>query len=261
MKAIWKGAISFGLVNIPIKIYKAAESKTLSFKTLDKEGHPVEYKRWCPICKREIKWQEVKKGFKIAKDKYIVLEKKDFEKIKLKTTKSIEIEEFIEAEQIDPIYIEKSYYIVPEETGIKAYSLFVEALRVTNKIAIGKVVIRNKEYLVAIRAYKKGLVMHILHYLQEIKPIEELPELKELVVVKDEELKLAQALIQKLAAKEFDLGKFRDAYTEALKKIIKAKVEGKAFEVEEKREVEEAKSLMEALKASVELAKKKKKEI
>ncbi len=155
MKAIWKGSISFGLVNIPIKIYKATESKTLSFKTLDKEGHPIEYKRWCPICNREVDWKEIKKGFKVSKDKYVILEKEDFEKVKLRTTRTLEIEEFVDAEQIDPILIEKSYYIVPEETGVKAYSLFVEALRVANKIAIGKVVIRNKEYLVVIRAYKK----------------------------------------------------------------------------------------------------------
>jgi DNA end-binding protein Ku len=258
-RAIWKGSISFGLVNIPIKIYSATEDRQISFRTLDKEGHPIEYKRWCPICKKEVKWQEVKKGYKISKDKYIILEKSDFAKIKLRTTKSVEIEEFVDAPQIDPIFIEKSYYVVPDEAGIKAYSLFLEALRISNKVAIGRVVLRNKEYLVALRAYKKGLVMHVLHYLQEIKPIEELAELKELVVVKENELKLAQALISRLTAKEFDASKFKDAYTEALKQIIKAKAAGETIEIEEKVEAEEAKSLMEALKASVEVVRKKKK--
>ncbi|MEM5802052.1 MAG: Ku protein [Candidatus Aenigmatarchaeota archaeon] len=256
-RSIWKGSISFGLVNIPIKVYPAAQSKQLSFHTLCKEGHPLEYKRWCPVERREVKWDEVKKGYKIG-DKYIILEKEDLKKIELKTTKTIDIVEFVDAPQIDPIYIEKSYYVVPEETGVKAYSLFVEALSLQNKIAIGKVVMREKEYLVALRAYKKGLVMHVLHYLGEIKPIEELEELKNVVVVKGEELKLAQVLIEKLTEEKFDIGKFTDTYTEALKKLIKTKAEGKVFKIEE-RPVEEAKSLMEALKISVETVERKKK--
>ena len=258
-KAIFAGSISFGLVNIPIKIYKAVESKTISFNNLHKECHtPIIHKRWCPKCNKEVAYEDLEKGYKIAKDKYVIISKEDLEKLRLKTTKAIEIQEFVDASQIDPLYLEKSYYVVPEETGIKAYSLFVEALRVANKVAIGKVVIRNKEYLVALRAYKKGLVMHILHYLSEVKDIEEFSELKHLVTVREEELKLAQALIAKLTEKEFDLGKFKDSYTEALMKLIKAKAEGKEIKVEVEK-VEEAKSLMEALKASVEAVEKKKK--
>ena len=259
-RAIWKGSISFGLVNIPVKMYKATQDKKLSFTTLDKEGHPLQYKRWCPICNREVKWEEIKKGYKIEKDKYVILEKSDFEKVKLKTTKTIEIVGFVEAPQVDPIFYAKSYYLVPDETGIKAYSLFVEALRLSNKIAIGKVVLKNKEYLVAIRAYKKGLLLQVLHYLDEIIPQEELPELKNLVVVSEEELKLAQALIEKLTQKEVKWEEFKDTYSEALKKIILAKIEGKEIVEEEKKEEAEVKSLMEALKISLERVKKKKKE-
>jgi len=131
--------------------------------------------------------------------------------------------------------------------------LFVEALRLQNKIAIGKLVMRDKEYLVALRAYKKGIVMHALHFLGEIKDIEELSEIKKLIAVKEEELKLAQALITKLTSDEFEISKYKDAYTEALKKMIKAKAEGKEFIVEEEKPAEEAKELMEALKASVEV--------
>jgi len=259
-KSIWNGSISFGLVNIPVKVYTATVSKEISFKSLDKEGHPIHYKRWCPICNREVEWNEIKKGYKISKDKYVIIEKSDLEKIRLKTTKAIEIIEFVDASQIDPLFYEKAYYVVPEETGKKAYVLFVEALRLTNKVAIGKVVMKNKEYLVALRAYKKGLVMHVLHYIGEVKNIEELEEIKHLVPVREEELKLAQALIQKLTEKEFDISKFKDSYTEALKKLIKAKVEGKEIvEVEEEKKEEKEKSLVEALKASVEIASKKKK--
>ncbi|MEM7825417.1 MAG: Ku protein [Candidatus Aenigmatarchaeota archaeon] len=258
-RAIFSGSISFGLVNIPIKVYPAAETRMISFNNLHKEcGTPLVYKRWCPKCQKEVTWQDIEKGYKITKEKYIVVTKEDIEKLRLKTTKVIEIQEFVDASQIDPIFLEKSYYVAPEETGVKAYSLFVEALRVTNKVAIGKVVMRNKEYLVAIRAFKKGLAMHILHYIGEVKEIEELSELKNLVTVKEEELKLAQALISKLTESEFDISKFKDNYTEELMKLIKAKAEGKEIEVKE-APVEEAKDLMEALKASVESVKKKKK--
>ncbi len=260
-KSIWNGSISFGLVNIPVKVYSATKSGKISFQILCKEGHPIEYKRWCPVEQREVKWEEIKKGYKISKDNYVIIEKDELKNIRLPTTKTIEILEFVDAPQIDPIYIDKSYYVVPEDTGIKAYSLFVEALNLANKIAIGKVVMRDKEYLVALRAYKKGIIMHVLHYIGEIKPIEELDELKKLVVVKKEELKLAELLIQKLTQDEFKIEKFSDTYTEAVKNLIKAKLEGKEFEVKSEEKVEEAKSLMEALKASVEVAEKRKKRV
>jgi len=257
-RAIWTGSISFGLVNIPIRVYGATESRVISFNNLHKEcGTPLVYKRWCPKCEKEVAYEDIEKGYKITKEKYVVIKKEDLEKLRLKTTKAIEIQEFVDASQIDPIFLEKSYYVVPEETGIKAYSLFVEALRIANKVAIGKVVMRNKEYLVALRAFKKGLAMHILHYIGEVKDIEELSELKNLVTVKEEELKLAQALISKLTEQEFDVSKFKDTYTEELMKLIKAKAEGKEIEVKEEK-VPETKELVEALKASIESVKKKK---
>ncbi|MCS7105892.1 MAG: Ku protein [Candidatus Aenigmarchaeota archaeon] len=260
VRAIFSGSISFGLVNIPIKIYPATESRVISFNNLHKEcGTPLVYKRWCPKCEKEVAYEDIEKGYKITKEKYVIIKKEDLEKLRLKTTKAIEIQEFVDASQIDPIFLEKSYYVVPEETGIKAYSLFVEALRIANKVAIGKVVMRNKEYLVAIRAFKKGLVMHILHYLGEIKDIEELSELKSLVTVREEELRLAQALISKLTESEFDASKFKDNYTEELMKLIKARAEGKEIEVKEEK-VPETKELVEALKASIESTKKRKEE-
>lgn len=261
MRPIWSGSISFGLVSIPIKIYSATEAKEIGFHNLCPDClTPLKYKRWCSNCEREVSWQEIKKGFKISKERWVVLEKEEIEKIKLPTTKTIEIERFVDVSQIDPIFFEKSYYVVPEETGIKAYSLFVEALRLANKAAIGRVVLKNKEYLVALRPFKKGIAMHILYFIREIRDIEQLSELKNLVVVSKEELELAKVLIGKLTEEEFDISKFKDRYTEALKELIKAKVEGKEFEVKVEERAEEARSLMEALKASVETVKKKKKE-
>jgi DNA end-binding protein Ku len=260
MHAIFSGAITFGLITIPIKIYAATEEKEIKFHNLCPDClTPLTYKRWCPKCDREVKWQEIKKGFKLSKERWVVLEKEELEKIKLPSTKYVEIIQFVDLAQIDPIFFEKSYYIVPEEMGAKAYSLFVEALRLTNRAAIGRVVIRNKEYLVALRAFKKGLVMHVLYYLGEIREIEKLKELENLVVVSKEELELAKTLIEKLSAEEFDLEKFKDRYAEALKEMIKAKIEGKPYEVKAEEKVEEAKNLLEALKASVENADKKKK--
>jgi DNA end-binding protein Ku len=262
MRAIWSGSISFGLVSIPIKIYSATEAKEIEFHNLCNVCHtPLQYKRWCPKCKKEVKWEDIKKGYKITKEKWVVLEKEDLEKIRIPSTKTIEIQQFTDVSQIDPIYFEKTYYVVPEEAGVKAYSLFVEALRLANKAAIGKVVLRNKEYLVALRALGKGIAMHVLYYLGEIRDIGQLSELKNLVVVRKEELELARVLIEKLTKNEFDPKKFKDKYTEALKELIKAKTEGKEFIVKEKKPAEEAKTLMESLKASVEAVKKKKKKV
>ncbi|MCD6403315.1 MAG: Ku protein, partial [Candidatus Aenigmarchaeota archaeon] len=204
-------------------------------------------------------WEEVAKGYKITRDKWVILPRDEIEKLKPTSTKNIEILQFVDISQIDPIYYEKSYYVVPDEAGVKAYSLFVEALRLANKAAIGKVVIRNKEYLVVLRPYKKGLVMHVLYYVGEIRDINELPELKNLVVVSKEELELARALISKLTVDEFDISKFEDTYTKKLIELIKAKAEGKEVKEESVKPVEKAKSLMEALKASIEVAEKKKK--
>jgi len=259
-KAIWKGSISFSLVSIPVVIYTATEPKEIEFHNLCNVCNtPLQYKRWCPKCEKEVAWQDIKKGFKISKERWIVLEKEEIEKIKLPSTKAIDIQSFVDVSQIDPIYFEKAYYVVPEETGIKAYSLFVEALSLANKAAIGKVVLRNKEYAIILRPFHKGLCMHILYYIREIRDIEELPELKNLVVVSKEELELAKALIGKLTEEEFDASRFKDQYSEALKELIKAKAEGKEFKVKAEEKIAEAKSLMEALKTSVEITERKKK--
>jgi DNA end-binding protein Ku len=259
LRAIWSGAISISLISIPIKVYAASQPRQIDLHMVCNVCQtPLLYKRWCPKCNKEVSWQDIDRGYKISKDRWIIIKKEDLDRIKLPTTKTIEIKEFIDVNQIDPIFFEKPYYVVPQETGVKAYSLFVEALRLANKAAIGKVVMRNKEYVVMLRSFKKGILMHVLFYLGEIKPIDELSELKNLVVVSKEELELARVLIQRLTESEFDPKKFKDAYTEALMELIKAKIEGKTIEVKEEKAVE-AKELMEALKASVEAVKKKKK--
>ncbi len=257
-KAIWKGSISFGLVNIPVKVYSGIGQAGVKFTSLCPYcKKPIRHKRWCDNCKKEIGFEDLLKGFKVGEE-YVIVKKEELERIKarLKTTKTIEIYEFVDLAQIDPIFYETFYYLVPDETGIKAYSLFAEALRLTNKAALGKVVMRNKEYLVALRTYKKGITMHVLHYLDEIRDVEEIEELKGLVTIGEQELNLALALIDKLSAEKFDPSKFKDEYREAVKKLIESKLKGEEIrEEEEKEEEKEAVSLMEALKESLEKVK------
>jgi len=261
MKAIFSGTISFGLVTIPIKIYTATQPKEVEMHNLCGVCNtPLVYKRWCPKCQKEVEWNEIKKGFRISKEEWVVIEKSEIESIKLKSTKTIEILMFTDPSQLDPLFIQKSYIIVPAEEGLKAYSLLVEALSLLNKIAIGKVTLKNKEYVVALRAYKEALLMHALYYKNEIKDISKLSELKSLPKVTKEEIELARVLIEKLSKEKLELEQFKDEYSEKLKQLIKAKVEGKQIVEEEAREKEvKAKSLMEALKASVEEVEKKKK--
>lgn len=255
MRSVWDGSISFGLVNIPVKVYPAVHPEEISLHYLCKKCKtPLEYKRWCPKCKKEIPWEDVVRGYKISKNKWVVISPKDLEKIKLKTTKTIDIKAFIRVSDIDPVYYEKTYYLVPQESGVKAYSLFAEALRLTGKAALGKIVMRNKEYLVALRHYKKGIAMHILYYTGEIQDIEELPELKHLVVISKEELKLAETLISQLS-KHPRFEDFQDRYSKALKELIEAKLRKKEFRIQEES-FEKGKELLEALKLSVERAKK-----
>ncbi len=248
MKSIWKGYISFGLVNIPIEAYPIVTPKLISFREMHKEcGSPLEHKRWCPKCNREVKWDEVSKGFEIEKGKYVMLSKEDLEAAKLRTVKNIEILYFVDKSEIDPIYLKKPYFIVPSQGGEKAYSLFKQALQHTNKSAIAKAIIRDKEYYVLIYPYKTGILMYLLYYPYEIKDINNFSVPSE--KISKEELKLAILLIEKLSS-NFDVSKFKNEYLENLKQIIKSKLSGKSIAVQ-KEKVKKSKELLEALKESV----------
>ena len=271
-RSIWSGSISFGLVNIPVKIYTATENNDFSFKQLDDKGHKIQHKKWCPVEDKEVPYSELKKGYPISKNNYVVLEKEDLDKIKLKTTDTIDIKEFIKAEDFDPIFVEKSYYIAPasnkkkntsSSVPSKAYSLFVSALNETKRIAIGKVVLREKEHLVALRAYQRGLVMHQLKYLDEIKPMEQVGELssspsnsQQQTKVDNKELSLGKSLVENLTSEDFDPSQYSDTYAKELEKLIQAKSKGQqAKEVIEggkgSEEEDDTKDLIEALKASL----------
>ena len=266
-RSIWKGAISFGLVNIPIQVFSAEQKEEYtSFSQLCQKGHRIKYKKWCPIEEREVPWSEIKKGYEITKNDYVVLEKEEIENIKLKTTNTIEIKEFINSEEFDPLFIEKSYYVGPD-TGkkkkgsdnttnntipAKAYSLFVKILNETKKVAIGKVVLRDKEQLVGLRAYQRGLVMHQLKYLDEIRPMDEIGGLDSAQKIDANELSLGKTLVENLTAEEFDLGQYSDAYAKELEKLIEAKSRGEKVTIKEEEEKpEETTDLLKALRASI----------
>jgi DNA end-binding protein Ku len=258
-RAIWKGSISFGLVNIPIQVFSAIQKEEYtSFNQLCDKGHKIKYKKWCPVEEREVTWSEIKKGYEITSNDYVVLEKQELENIKLKTTNTVEVKEFIGSEEFDPIFIEKNYYVGPDagkkksETSIKAYALFVKILHETGKIAIGKVVLREKEQLVALRAYQRGLVMHQLKYLDEIRPMDEIGGLESLRKIDAKELSLGKALVDNLTTDKFDPGQYSDTYAKELEKIIEAKSKGEKVTINEvEKTAEETTDIIEALKASL----------
>lgn len=258
-RAIWKGSISFGLVNIPIQVFSATQKEDYtSFNQLCENGHKIKYKKWCPVEEREVPWSEIKKGYEITKNNYVVLEKEEIENIKLKSTNTIEVKEFIDAEEFDAIFIEKNYYIGPDDgkkknsqIPSKAYSLFVKILNETKKIAIGKVVLKDKEQLVALRAYQRGLVMHQLKYLDEIRPMDEIGGLNSSQKIDPKELSLGKTLVENLTTEKFDPGQYSDSYAKELEKLIEAKSKGQKVTVKEEEKLEETTDILEALKASL----------
>lgn len=258
---IWSGSISFGLVTIPIKLYPATEEKQFSFNQLCPNGHRIKYKRWCPVEEKEIDYSNIQKGYEIQKDNYIVLEKSDLSKVKLKTTKSIDIKEFVDFKELDPILVEKSYYVVPDtkQGNAKAYSLLVKVLSDARKIAIGKIILRDKENIVALRPYQRGMVMHILKYLDEIRPTDEIPEIIELTKEKPkleaEELSLAKMLVDKFSSRDLDLSEYYDTYAKELERLIDAKSKGRTIVAKPERKQRAPPDLLEALKASMQVRK------
>jgi len=253
MKSVWDGSISFGLVNIPVKLYSAVEQQAIGFRLLHKKcDTPLKYKRWCPKCKKEVEWENVVKGLEIKKGEFFVLTKKKLEKLKPEKTSTIDIIEIIDAQQIDPIFFDKHYFAAPQMDKEKAYFLFKEVLQSTAKTAIGRFVMREKEYVCAIESYKKGLLLTTLNYAYEIRDINKIEALKKAPALKKEELKLAKELINKLYEEEFDIKKFKDTFAEELKKVIKKIAKGEKIKGAKVEKPEKKKKLMEALKASIE---------
>lgn len=258
-RSLWQGSISFGLVNIPVKLYSATNNKEYVFNQLCQNGHRIRYKKWCPEEEREVPYSEIKKGYEVEKDNYIVFEKEELNKIKLKTTHSIDIKEFIEYKELDPILIDNSYYVAidPKKGNEKAYALLVKILNENNIVAIGKVVLKDRENVIALRPYQRGLVMHVLNYLDDMKPVDEIPEMGNTKAKLDpQEISLGKILVQKYRSKEFDIGDYSDTYVQELRKLIEAKSKGRKFVSSAPKVAKPTEDLLEALKASIETKKK-----
>ncbi len=257
-RSIWNGLISFGMVSIPVKLYTATESKDVSFHLLHQECNSrLKQLRWCPVCEREVEWGEIIRGYEYAKDQHVIMNDEDFDKLPLPSKHAIELSAFIEADEIDPIFYEKSYYLEADEIGTKPFALLMKALKEKNLTAIAKIAIRNKERLCALRPLDGTLMLETLFYPDEIR-VERGTEVPE-VEVSERELEMASTFID-LLQEPFEPERYQDEYRQVLMEIIEAKLQGE--EVAEAPAAPAAKvtDLMAALKASVEDAKKRKRE-
>jgi DNA end-binding protein Ku len=256
-RPIWKGTISFGMVTIPVRLYTATESKDISFRQLhEPDNARIQYQRYCPVDDRKVEMDEIVKGYEYTKDRYVIVTDEDFENLPVAGKRTIELSAFVDARDIDPIYYEKTYYLEPEEIGAKPYALLVKALEEKGKTAIGKIAIRSRERLCALRLMHGQLALETLLYADEVRPQEDIDE----IVVSEAEMKVALALIELLEEK-FDIARYHDEYRVALTQLIEAKLEGHEIVApEEPEEAAPVVDLMAALKASVEAARARKAE-
>jgi DNA end-binding protein Ku len=255
-RTMWRGAISFGLVSIPIKVFPATEEKTLRFNQLhDKDGGRIKYQRVCAVCGEEVSFDHIVKGYEYEKDHYVTLEDEDFDAVPVESSRAIDIQQFVDLADIDPVYYKKSYYLVPEETGLKAYTLLREAMSGDGKVGIAKVSFRDKEHLAALRFKNEVFVLETMYWPDEIRAAD-FEELEKGVDVRPQEVQMAQTLIENLTD-EWEPEQFRDEYREALLGVVEKKVAGEEITVQPEAEPTKVVDLMEALKASVEAAKKK----
>jgi DNA end-binding protein Ku len=251
MRPIWTGAIGFGLVNIPVKLYSAIEGSSLDLDMLDKKDHAnIKFKRVNEKTGREVPWANIVKGYKLPNDDYVVLTDKDFEAASVKKTKTIEITDFVKESEIESLYYETPYYMEPDKSGARAYALLREALTKTGKVGIASFVLRNRESLAVLRANSKVIVLNRIRFQEEIRDTADL-DLPAKSTIKGAELKMAVSLIDQLTHK-FDIAKYKDTYTADLLKLIKAKSKGKVIKQPKLKVVHnKTADLMSQLKASL----------
>ncbi len=256
MRAIWKGHIQFSLVTIPIRIYNAIDSgQTISFNLLSKEGHnPVSYEKKDKVTGETLRTEDIVKGYQYEPGQYVIIDQEDFDKVKLKSERIIEIQGFVDTKEVHPTLYESPYYIGPDgDMAAKTYGLLSQTLKETGRIAVGKVVLRDRETPVLITPHETGMVMYRLRYPQEVRSIREVPQLLEVKTDK-EQLKLAKTLVDSMTTKFANI-EMKDHYYDALKAIIDAKIQGKEI-VSIEEEAPKVVDIMTALKASIDAAKK-----
>jgi DNA end-binding protein Ku len=250
---MWKGAISFGLVTIPVAVYPATEEKGLKFNQLhDEDMGRIRYKRVCSIDGEEVDYEHIVKGYEVEKDRYVIVTDEDLDAVPVESSRAIDIEQFVDLDEIDPILFKKSYYLVPDETGAKAYALLRRALAEENKVGIAKVSFRDKEHLAALRFKDEVFVLETMYWPDEIRAAEfdTVADGK----VRGNEVEMAKQLIESLS-EPWNPERFTDEYREALLDIVEKKLAGEPIEVPEEAPPAKVVDLMAALKASVEAAK------
>jgi DNA end-binding protein Ku len=259
MRSIWSGAISFGLVNIPVKLGSAVESGSeLSFDMLSKKDlGPIRYARIDTKTNKEVEWKDIVKGYEYTKGKYVVISDEDFQKASPEKSKTIDIVQFVREEEIESIYFEKPYFITPDKGAGKPYALLMKALDETKSVGIAEFMLRNRMHICALKVYNGVLMLNQLRYQEEIREVPEVDLKNEKISPK--EVQLAVKLVNQLTEK-FKPSEFKDTYVEALKKVIEAKAAGKEIHVAEpKKATATVKDLMEVLKESLNQPKEKKK--
>ena len=251
MHTMWKGSISFGLVNIPVKMFAATEDKDVRFKYIHKECKtPIKYEKVCPTCNKEITQDDIVRGYEYEPGKFVVIDDKDLESLRQSTGKAIEILDFVNLEEIDPIYFIKSYYLSPQDTGEKAYNLLREAMNQSERIAIAKITIRDKQSLAAVRVHKNLLVMETIFYPDEVRDIAQVPNVPEIGKVDEKELSMAKQLIDNLTT-AFDPEKYTDEYRKELMELIHKKIEGDEVILRQEAPQTNVIDLMQALQESL----------
>ena len=232
-RAIWKGSISFGLVNIPIALYPATRREELKFRLLRQSDlSPVNYKRVAEKDGKEVSWDQIVKGYEYEKGKYVVLKDEDFERVDLEATQTVDIKDFVDQEDIDPMFFYKPYYLEPQKGGDKAYALLRDALKDSNKVGIAKVVIKTRQYLAGVKPEDGALVLELMHFADELADPGKLHVPKKTEVGK-REMNMAKSLIDSMSSK-WNPEKYKDDYREALMEVIEEKVEAGGKEIEEK---------------------------
>ncbi|WML25949.1 Ku protein [Neobacillus sp. OS1-33] len=260
MHTMWKGSISFGLVNIPIKLHTATEDKDIKLRTLHNKCHaPIKYEKICSVCEEEVKPEDIVKAYEYTKGKFVVLDHDELEKLRKENEeKAVEIIDFVKMEQIDPIYYDRSYYMSPSEGGGKAYSLLRKALLESQKVGLAKIIIRSKEQLAVIRVYENILVMETIHYPDEVRKAGDVPSVPSEDKVTKRELDTAILLIDQLTT-EFEPEKYTDDYRTVLLELIESKRNGQETVSAATKEVaSNVTDLMAALQASIDRTKSKK---
>ena len=247
--SVWKGHITFGLVSFPVRLFSAARSETLSFNQLHKDDNSrIRQVTYCQLEDKPVPRSELVKGYEYEKDRYVVIDDEDIKKVAPKTAKVMEILEFVKATDVDPVYLESSYYVAPDEGGEKPYALLFQAMRESNYFALAKVAMHNREHVIVLRPGAKGILSHTMYYQDEIRQVDEFRT--DTSLVKDKELDMAKMLISSLEA-EFEPQKYHDSYRDNLRQMIEAKIEGKKVVETPEAHIAPVIDIMEALKKSL----------